>query len=92
MPTVGDLHGLTGGHSAQDGARIATQITNPNSLHVRHCSTTPTAIPRQCHPDLSIEYRFLEIAQVCLDNGRDDQALEWAEHGVRAFPPATDKM
>ena len=40
--------------------------------------------------DLSVAYHFLEIAQVCLDAGREDEALEWAERGVRAFPTATD--
>jgi hypothetical protein len=40
--------------------------------------------------DLSVAYHFLEIAQVCLDVGRDDEALDWAERGVRAFPIATD--
>ncbi len=40
--------------------------------------------------DLSSAYRFLEIAQVCRDAGRGDEALEWAERGVRAFPERTD--
>ena len=40
--------------------------------------------------DLSGAHRFLEIAQVCLDAGREDEALDWAERGVRAFPTATD--
>ena len=40
--------------------------------------------------DLSSAYRFLEIAQVCRDAGREDAALDWAERGVRAFPTATD--
>jgi len=29
--------------------------------------------------DLSVAYHFLEIAQVCLDVGREDEALDWAE-------------
>jgi hypothetical protein len=40
--------------------------------------------------DLSSAYRFLEIAQVCQDAGRSDEALDWAERGVRAFPERTD--
>jgi tetratricopeptide (TPR) repeat protein len=40
--------------------------------------------------DLSSAYRFLEIAQVCRDAGRPDEALDWAERGVRAFPERTD--
>ena len=40
--------------------------------------------------DLSSPYAFLEIAQVCLDAGRADEALDWAEQGVRAFPDTSD--
>jgi hypothetical protein len=40
--------------------------------------------------DLSSAYRFLEIAEACRKAGRDDEALEWAELGVRAFPARTD--
>lgn len=40
--------------------------------------------------DLSSAYRFLEIAQVCRDAGRPEEALDWAERGVRAFPERTD--
>lgn len=40
--------------------------------------------------DLSSAYRFLEIAEVCRKAGRDDEALDWAERGVRAFPTRTD--
>ena len=40
--------------------------------------------------DLSVAHHFLEIAQVCLDAGRDDEALDWAERGVHAFPTETD--
>lgn len=40
--------------------------------------------------DLSSAYRFLEIAEVCKKAGRDDEALDWAERGVRAFPTRSD--
>lgn len=40
--------------------------------------------------DLSSPYAFLEIARVCLDAGRADEALEWAERGMRAFPGTPD--
>jgi len=40
--------------------------------------------------DLSLAYHFLEIAQACRDAGRDDEALDWAERGVHAFPTETD--
>jgi uncharacterized Zn finger protein len=41
--------------------------------------------------DLSVAYHFLQIAQVCLAVGREGEALDWAERGVRAFPTATDE-
>jgi len=40
--------------------------------------------------DLSSAYGFLRIAELCRDAGRGEQALDWAERGVRAFPSRTD--
>ncbi len=40
--------------------------------------------------DLSSAYDFLRLAQLCRDAGRGDEALDWAERGVRAFPSRTD--
>lgn len=40
--------------------------------------------------DLSSAYGFLRIAELCREAGRGDQALDWAERGVRAFPSRTD--
>ena len=40
--------------------------------------------------DLSSAYCYLELARVCCDAGRADEALEWAERGVKAFPARTD--
>jgi len=40
--------------------------------------------------DLLSEYRFLQIAQRYIDAGKPDQALEWAEKGLQAFPENTD--
>jgi uncharacterized Zn finger protein len=36
--------------------------------------------------DLSILYRFLEVAMLYDDAGEPDRALEWADRGWRAFP------
>jgi len=41
--------------------------------------------------DLSIAYRFLEIAQIYKEAGKGDKAIEWAEKGLKAFPEDTDK-
>ena len=32
--------------------------------------------------DLSIGYRFLQIAELCREHGEADAALEWAERGM----------
>ena len=36
--------------------------------------------------DLSSAYRYLGIAEILAKAGRADEALEWAERGLRAFP------
>ena len=40
--------------------------------------------------DLSIAYRFLQIAELCREHGEDDAALEWAERGMAAFAEDPD--
>jgi hypothetical protein len=40
--------------------------------------------------DLSIGYRFLQIAELCREHGEDDAALEWAEPGMAAFAEDAD--
>jgi uncharacterized Zn finger protein len=40
--------------------------------------------------DLSLPYYFLGIAEVYAEAGRDDDAIEWAERGVEAFPDSGD--
>jgi uncharacterized Zn finger protein len=40
--------------------------------------------------DLSHAYDYVRIAEVCLQDGRHDQALAWAERGAAAFPQRTD--
>lgn len=40
--------------------------------------------------DLSIGYRFLQIAELCREHGEDDAALEWAERGMAAFAEDPD--
>jgi len=39
---------------------------------------------------LELAYHYLEIAQICRTAKRSDEALEWAEKGVQAFPNNTD--
>ena len=40
--------------------------------------------------DLSIAYRFLEVAELCRERGEDDAALDWAERGMAAFAEDPD--
>jgi uncharacterized Zn finger protein len=40
--------------------------------------------------DLSSAYQYLNISELCRDAGRGDEALDWAERGVEAFPKRTD--
>jgi uncharacterized Zn finger protein len=40
--------------------------------------------------NLSIGYRFLQIAELCREHGEDDAALEWAERGMAAFAEDPD--
>ena len=40
--------------------------------------------------DLSSPYRFVEIAEICREAGRHDEALAWAERGSAASPDFTD--
>jgi tetratricopeptide (TPR) repeat protein len=39
---------------------------------------------------LTSAYNYLDIAEICRKAGRADEALEWAEKGVHAFPKSTD--
>lgn len=39
---------------------------------------------------LDLAYYYLEIAQICREAKRSDDALLWAEKGVQAFPKNTD--
>ncbi|MGH8935320.1 MAG: SWIM zinc finger family protein [Acidimicrobiia bacterium] len=40
--------------------------------------------------ELSSAYRYLEIAEILRQAGRDEEALSWAERGREAFPERTD--
>ncbi|MBR1205982.1 MULTISPECIES: SWIM zinc finger domain-containing protein [unclassified Bradyrhizobium] len=41
--------------------------------------------------DLSTAYDYLGIAQLCLDNGREQEALKWAEEGLWKFEDEPDQ-
>jgi uncharacterized Zn finger protein len=41
--------------------------------------------------DLSTAYHYLGVAQLCLDKGREQEALKWAEEGLWKFEDEPDK-
>lgn len=41
--------------------------------------------------DLSTAHRYLDVAQVCLDHGREQEALKWAEEGLWKFEDKPDR-
>jgi len=70
-----------------DSNRFSVTYMMESLAHAYHDVDMEIAVRSR---DLSSAYRFLEIAQVCRDAGRPDEALDWAERGVGAFPERTD--
>jgi tetratricopeptide (TPR) repeat protein len=75
------------GIELHDSGRFTVTYMMESLAHAFHDVDMEIAVRSR---DLSSAYRFLEIAQVCRDAGRPDEALDWAERGVRAFPERTD--
>lgn len=42
--------------------------------------------------DLSHSYSYLQIAEIYREAGRHDEALEWAEEGLKAFPQRDSRL
>lgn len=40
--------------------------------------------------DLSSSWAYLQVAEACRQAGKQDEAMEWAERGVKAFPNRVD--
>jgi uncharacterized Zn finger protein len=40
--------------------------------------------------DLSLAWHYLQIAEACKERGKREQAMDWAERGLKAFPDHTD--
>jgi tetratricopeptide (TPR) repeat protein len=40
--------------------------------------------------DLSLPYGFLQIGEACWNAGRHDDAIDWVERGIEAFPDGPD--
>ncbi|MGH8503639.1 MAG: DUF6880 family protein [Gammaproteobacteria bacterium] len=68
----------------ESGYRYAT-ITDIMEALARHDQDTDALIAIKAR-DLSRPYHFFEIASLCAEADRHQEALEWAERGRRAFP------
>jgi len=68
----------------ESGYPYAT-ITHMMETLARHDQDTDALIAIKAR-DLSRPYHFFEIASLCAEADRHQQALEWAERGRRAFP------
>ncbi len=62
----------------------------PRRLHLEHAMQALAeldgdidALIRIRSKDLSSPYRFLQIAELCVNHGRPDEGLAWAERGLR---------
>jgi len=73
--------------SAGDGKRW--RITHMMETLARQRGDAETLVAVKSR-DLSVAYRFLEIAQIYKAVGNDKVALEWAERGEQTFPVHTD--
>lgn len=73
--------------SGRYGARF--RITRIMQALAQHSGNLADLIAVQ-ERDLSIGYRFLQIAELCREHGEDDAALEWAERGMAAFAEDPD--
>ncbi|SPR95936.1 SWIM zinc finger family protein [Cupriavidus taiwanensis] len=65
------------------------QSFDPRRLRLEHAMQTLAeqdgdvdAVIRILSKDLSVPYRFLEIAETCVKHGRPDEGLVWAERGL----------
>jgi uncharacterized Zn finger protein len=52
----------------------------------------PEALVEIKRRDLSHPYSYLQIAEIYREAGRHDEALEWAEQGMQAFPQRDSRL
>lgn len=71
----------------EDGDRFSVTYAMESLAQALHDVDREIAVLSR---DLSSAYNFLRIAQLCRDAGRGDEALDWAERGVRAFAGRAD--
>jgi uncharacterized Zn finger protein len=80
---------LAPGEDSRERYRSRFRITRIMQALAQHSGNLDDLIAVE-ERDLSIGYRFLQIAELCQEHGEDDMALEWAERGMAAFAEDPD--
>jgi len=80
---------LAPGEDTSERYRTRLRITRIMQALAQHSGDLADLIAVE-ERDLSIGYRFLQIAELCREHGADDTALEWAERGMAAFAEDPD--
>jgi len=80
---------LAPGEDSRERFRSRFRITRIMQALAQHSGNLADLIAVE-ERDLSIGYRFLQIAELCREHGEDDMALEWAERGMAAFAEDPD--
>jgi len=79
------LPALVPGDNSHDRFGSRFRITSIMESLARQSGDREALVAIKRH-DLSVPYSFLEIAEIYRQTGKHDQALDWAERGMRAFP------
>lgn len=82
---------LAPGDNNHDRFGSRFRITSIMEALARQSGDYETLVAIKRH-DLSLPYSFLEIAEIYRQAGKDDQALEWAEKGMRAFTQVDSRL
>jgi len=80
---------LAPGEDSRERYRSRFRITRIMQALAQHSGDLADLIAVE-ERDLSIGYRFLQIAELCREHGENDMALEWAERGMAAFAEDPD--
>jgi uncharacterized Zn finger protein len=80
---------LAPGEDSRERYRSRFRITRIMQALAQHSGNLADLIAVE-ERDLSIGYRFLQVAELCREHGEDDMALEWAERGMAEFAEDPD--
>jgi uncharacterized Zn finger protein len=79
-----DVPALGPGDDSDERFHARFRITSVMEDLARQSGNYEELVAVKCY-DLSLPYSFLQIAEIYRQAGKHDQALEWAEKGMRAF-------